>query len=187
MSEQQRQHVSALVDGEIDPALVHPTASALGSNASLRTAWECYHLIGAAIRSEPVHEEYRRIAPLVSERIAAESVLGMKSATRQHRASRLGPFTGAALAAAAAFLAVFAVPQLFNPDSDTGVTPEHQAVALAPEQFLLSSPVQRWHVVEPALESKLDQFLVNHQEQSPASGMKGFLPYATVVGYEAGR
>ena len=187
MSQQQRQHLSVLVDGEIDPALVHPTASALESNPDLKAAWESYHLIGAAMRSEPVRDEYRQIASLVSERIAKEPVHLAKAASRRRRASRLSPFAGAALAASAAFFAVFAVPKLFNPDPDTGISPRPQVVTIAPEQFRLSRPTQRWHVVEPALESKLDRFLVNHQEQSPASGMKGILPYATVVGYETGR
>jgi len=43
MSEQQRWHLSALVDGEIDPGLVHQTLSALASNERLI---EDYHLKG---------------------------------------------------------------------------------------------------------------------------------------------
>jgi len=56
-----------------------------------------------------------------------------------------------------------------------------------PERFRLADPARRWHVDEPALESKLDRFLVNHQEHSPVSRMQGFLPYATLVGYAASR
>jgi sigma-E factor negative regulatory protein RseA len=185
MSEQQRQHVSALVDGEIDSALIHPTLAALETSGGLKAVWERYHLIGAAMRSEPVRKEYCTIAALVSERVAAEPVPLRTASTRRRKASRLGPFVSAALAAVVAFFAVFAVPQLFSPNSQS---PDDQLAALSPpEQFLVSSPAHRWDVDEPALESKLDRFLVNHQEQSPASEMKGFLPYATVVGYEARR
>lgn len=187
MSEQQRQHLSDLVDGEIDPALVHTTLSALGSSSGLKAAWERYHLIGAAMRFEPVREEYRELAALVSERIAAEPVSLVKSAARRRWTKRLGPFATAALAACAAFFAVFAVPQLFKPIPDAAVSANRQVASSSPDPFLLSHPAHRWHVEEPALESKLDRFLVNHQERSPASGMKGFLPYLTVVGYEAGR
>jgi sigma-E factor negative regulatory protein RseA len=187
MSEQQRQHLSALVDEEIDPALTQATVSALESSPELKASWESYHLIGAAIRSEPLREEYRQIATLVSERIASEPVSRKPAAMRSRRPSRLGPFVGAALAASAAFLAVFAVPQLFDPQPGAPVSSGYQTASSAPAQFRLSTPVRRWHVDEPALESKLDRFLVNHQEQSRASGVKGFLPYATVVGYEARR
>ena len=188
MSEQQRQQLSALVDGEIDPALAQATVSALESSDRLKSSWERYHLIGAAMRSEPLREEYRQISSRVSARIAAEPVPLAPAAARRRRASRLGPFAGAALAASAAFFAVFAVPQLFDPQPATQA-PEgtSQIASSASIPFLLSSPTQRWHLDKPALENKLDRFLVNHQAQSPASGMKGFLPYATLVGYETRR
>jgi sigma-E factor negative regulatory protein RseA len=187
MSEQQRQQVSALVDGEIDTALVHTTLAAVETSGALKAIWERYHLIGAAMRSEPLRKEYCRIAALVSERVAVEPVLLRKAPARRGRASRLGPLVSVALAAIVAFFAVFAVPQLFNPSPGLADHPNSQVALSPPKQFLLSSPTHRWHVDKPALERKLDRFLVNHQEQSPASEMKGFLPYATVVGYEARR
>jgi len=187
MSEQQRQHLSALVDGEVDPALARATVSALASNKGLREAWEHYHLIGAGIRSERLRGEYREIASLVSARIADEPMLVTPTAPRYVRPSRLGAFAGAALAASAAFLAVFAVPQLFDSQRVAPISPVAKTLQAPPEPFRLFGPAQRWHVDEPALENKLDRLLVTHQEQSPASGLTGFLPYATVVGYEAGR
>jgi len=186
MSEQQRQQLSALVDEEIEPPLVQATLSAVASNKGLSDAWERYHLIGAGIRSEPLRGEYRRIASLVSSRIADEPVPPVRAVARRRRPSRLGPFAGVALAASAAFFAVFAVPQLFEPERRDR-TPAVAKNLPPPKPFLLASSPQRWHVDKPDLESKLDRLLVTHQEQSQASGMKGFLPYATVIGYEAGR
>jgi sigma-E factor negative regulatory protein RseA len=49
------------------------------------------------------------------------------------------------------------------------------------------SAERRWHLDRPDLASKLDLFLVNHQEAAPAAGVKGMLPYATLVGYEGPR
>jgi sigma-E factor negative regulatory protein RseA len=187
MSEQQRQHLSALVDEEVDPALAHATVTALASNKELREAWEHYYLIGAGIRLEPLRGEYREIAALVRARIADEPALVTPTIQRHKRVSRLGPFAGAALAASAAFFAVFAVPQLFESHDGTPISPVAKTLQSPPEPFRLSGPTQRWHVDEPALESKLDRLLVTHREQSPVSGLTGFLPYATVVGYEAGR
>lgn len=189
MSEQQRQHLSALVDGEIDPRLLGATASALEANAELKASWERYHLIGSALRSETIREEYRQIASRVSARIDEEPIPFAPPAARPGaRASRLGPFAGAALAASAAFFAVFAVPELFDtgppPSESPGIT---QSPPSTPAKFQLARSGQRWHLDEPALETKLDHFLMNHQEHSPASSIKGFLPYATVVGYEARR
>jgi len=187
MSEQQRQHLSALVDGEIDPALEQATVSALESSDGLKASWERYHLIGAAIRSEPLREEYRQLATLVSARIADEPAPLAAPGLSKAPASRLGPFAGAALAASAAFFAVFAVPQLFDPRPETQAPAGDLVASSPPRQFRLTNPTQRWHLDKPALEKKLDRFLVNHQAQSPASGLKGFLPYATLVGYETQR
>jgi len=91
MTERQRRNLSAaLVDGEIDPGLVPPTLSALTSNQRLIAAWETYHLIGAAIRSEQIHPEYRLIRTRVSERIAADPPLPRPRVPRR-RVLRLRP------------------------------------------------------------------------------------------------
>jgi sigma-E factor negative regulatory protein RseA len=188
MSDQQREHVSALVDGEIDDALLRPTLSALMSNSELSATWERYHLIGQALRGEPVRPDYRTIADRVRSQAAKERYLPAESKPRRHRPSGLSPFVGAALAASAAFVAVFAVPPLF--DATIGSTASSPATAQIPastRQYQPSGPGQRWHLEQPELRSKLDRFLVNHQAYSPTSGLKGFLPYATMVGYEAGR
>jgi sigma-E factor negative regulatory protein RseA len=188
MSEQQHQHLSALVDGEIDPALLDVTVSAIESSTELETCWERYHLIGSALRSETIREEYRQIAARVRDRIDGEPIpITRPPASSESRPSRLGPFAGAALAASAAFFAVFAVPELFDPEPGSKSPSVAQSTATSPAQFQLARSGQRWHLDQPALESKLDRFLMNHQELSTASSIKGFLPYATFVGYEARR
>ncbi len=215
MSEQQREHVSALADGELETLLVGPTISALEANADLKAAWERYSLIGSALRGEALRPEYRQIAARVSEELAAGPIplSASRPAHRQPRPraaetsrSRRGHYLGVALAASAAFLAVYALPPLFtasNPvptspalaqvtppiSSPVAVSvsppPSSRLVSLSPSRTSEVSP--RWHLAAPELESKLDQFLVNHQASSPANGIKGIFPYATVVGYEAGR
>jgi len=187
MSDHQREHLSALVDGEIEESLLRPTVSALESNQELAGAWERYHVIGQAIRGEAVRPEFSKVAANVRSRIAAEPVPMASKSPRGRGRSRLGPFVGAALAASAAFLAVFAVPQLFDPRPAPPAPAAAVALADPSPQFGLASPGQRWHLDKPALQNKLDRFLVNHQAFSPSAGIKGFLPDATVVGYEVGR
>jgi len=186
MCEQQRRHLSTLVDGEIDPGLVHSTLSALVSDERLIATWEGYHLIGAAMRSEQICPEYRLIRARVSERIAAEPVPLQGQKARRRWTLRLGPLTGVALAVCAVSAAILTVPQLFGLRRDEPPPSRHVAVS-TPAQFRLADPVRRWHVDKPALEDKLDRFLVNHQEQSPVSHMQGFLPHATLIGYVARR
>lgn len=196
MSEQQRQHVSALVDGELDSMTVHTALAALAASPDLQAAWERYHLIGNALRGDAIHPEFRQIAERLRARIADEPIpLTPAAARRGGGSSRVGTFLGAALAASAAFLAVFAVPQLFEtgPAVSTTTTTSAPLVVVSStpphvltERFEVQTSGQRWHVTQPALENKLDRFLVNHQEYSPVA-LKGLLPYATFVGYETGR
>jgi len=219
MSEQQREHISALADGELDSELIGPTIAALEVNADLKARWEHYALIGASLRGEAVTQQYRDIAARVRERLQTEPVpLVARPRTRepghpaQHppAASKRGTYAGIALAASAAFLAVYALPPLFSPSqpSQPGPSLAQMQAPTAPSAVLappvagsllaLPRTVQllpasangyspRWHAAEPKLEPKLDRFLINHQASSPVSGIKGLLPYATVVGYESGR
>ncbi len=215
MSEQQREHVSALADGELGTLLLDPTISALDTNKDLRAAWERYSLIGSALRGEPVSPDYRQIAARVAEQLLSEPTPITAARPARHKPrlkasgilqSRRGHYAGMALAASAAFLAVYALPPLFTssepapsspalalatapvlPPVGTSLAPSAmaQVVGLSPSRAPEGS--QRWHLASPALESKLDQFLVNHQASSSLNGLKGIFPYATVVGYEAGR
>jgi sigma-E factor negative regulatory protein RseA len=123
----------------------------------------------------------------VSERLVLEPAIAVPSDKSRRPSSRSGSFLGIGLAAAAAFFAVLAVPQLFDQGRAPISAAPPVAVTLPPQQFLISGSGQRWHLDKPELEHKLDRFLVNHQARSPASGIKGFIPYATVVGYEAGQ
>lgn len=187
MSEQQRQHLSALADGELDPGLTQATVTNLESSPELQATWERYHLIGSALHGEAINPRYREIAERVRAQLRSEPTVIAPGRSSVDRGSRLGRFGGIALAASAAFLAVFAVPKYFDTGERAAApVPGVSAVSL-PRQFQLNSHRQRWHLDQPALERKLDRFLVNHQARSPSAGIKGFLPYATVVGYEAGQ
>jgi sigma-E factor negative regulatory protein RseA len=215
MKEQQRQAVSALLDGESSAPQIDGLLDALERDGELRDVWERYHLIGGALRSEGVALTYRDIAAGVRTRIAAEpTVLAPAPRSLRHaqparvsRPSRLAPFAGVALAASAAFLAVFAVPTLFQSGVDpldgtlvaetvppnaggaslvSSTTPLTPSAAAA-RSFSVGRPGQRWHIDQPAVENKLDRYLVSHQEYAPATGMNRMLPYATLVSYDAGR
>lgn len=201
MKEQQRQALSALLDGELGTAQASAVLDTLERDPDLRALWERYHLIGGVLRGEGVVMAYRDVAQRCRAQIAAEPTVLAPAGARPRRPSRIAPFAGVALAASAAFLAVFAVPSLFEPTATppAGPTvtqagspgpraPLVETPALSRERFfLVDQSVQRWHVDQAAVASKLDRFLVNHQEYAPATGINGMLPYATLVSYDAGR
>jgi sigma-E factor negative regulatory protein RseA len=186
MSDELRQRISELQDGELDPAVTARLMDATAGDPDLRATWERYHAIGLAIRGEPVHASRRGIADAVRERLAQEPTVLLPRRRDAGRRTTKRPIAAIALAAAAAFLAVFVAPGLFN---GVGSLPSVPATAptFAAQPDVVVIPARRWDLEHQELANKLDLFLVNHQETAPTTGAKGMLPYATFVGYEAGR
>ncbi|MBK1644189.1 hypothetical protein CKO25_05875 [Thiocapsa imhoffii] len=192
MSDGLRQHLSEFQDGELNSADATRVVDALEQRQEWRAAWERYHLIGLAIRGEPVVDAHREIAVRVRERVRDEPTQLAPGASRTLRALNPGqrvpvrPVAGIALAAAAAVFAVFVVPTLFS--SSSTLPPVANPTASLTAQHLIGMPPhQRWDLDRPELSDKLDFFLVNHQEAAPSTGAKGLLPYANFVGYEVRR
>jgi sigma-E factor negative regulatory protein RseA len=185
MNDLRSEQLSALMDDELGSYSAGDLLYHLGRDPELRATWERYHLIAHALRGEAINPSARRLAESVGDVIRAEPVPLRGRAGAAPVTSRLAPFGGAALAAAAAFLAVFAVPNLFQ-----GSDPANPEI-LDPQAATWTSAADlaesRWDVDRPDLASKLDVFLVNHQEAAPATGVKGMLPYATLVGYDPAR
>ena len=100
------------------------------------------------------------------------------------------PVAGLAVAAAVAMLTV----ALWQPLERGGVGDGKDEIAvvkpvqnLGPLQAAVpaSAPGMRWKVDDPALQRKLNAYLVNHTEY--ASSVQGIIPQARVAGYDSGR
>lgn len=182
MSDEHQRLLSALVDDALDERSTAGLCNRLQLDPALRGTWERYHLMGRAMRRERVDAGARGIAERVAAALDAAPDLRAVPAPPRRRVFA-APFAGAALAAAAAFIAVFAVPSFFQwPDAaDPG---SGLAASVAPGQ---PADAERWGLVRPELASKLDLFLLNHQESAPATGVKGVLPYVAFVGYDGPR
>jgi sigma-E factor negative regulatory protein RseA len=189
MTDEQVSWLSALVDGELAHRNTLPLYDALERDPALRGAWERYHLIGQVLRGERVRREGRGVAAAVQEQLHGEPIPMLpRTAAGCRPRVWYSPFAGAALAAAAALLAVFAVPGLYQgPESVPDLTESPAVMSAAALTPPAAREVRRWQTDRDDLASKLDLFFVNHQESAPATGVKGMLPYATLVGYEAGR
>jgi negative regulator of sigma E activity len=111
-----KEKLSALVDGELDAAVSDWLLDQLQTDEELRASWERLHLIGHAIRGEPVHAGYCGIAERVRERLSEEPTVLVPGAMKGNRpASWLTPIVSTALAASLALVAVFALrPYLSN-------------------------------------------------------------------------
>jgi sigma-E factor negative regulatory protein RseA len=187
MTDERRCELSALLDGELDAHRQGPLWDRIGRDPGLSAAWERWHLIGQALRGEPIDPAVRATAEAVRGRLGAQPAGLGQPARRREGDSRLAPFAGAALAAAAALLAVLAAPVLYRDAAETGAVPLAALPVPVPAAGAGGVEARRWHLDRPELASKLDLFLVNHQETAPAAGVKGMLPYAALVGYEGYR
>ena len=189
MTDEHRSQLSALVDGELPSRHALSLFAAVERDRGLSATWERYHLIGQALRGERVQPDARGIAAAVREQLDGEPIVLIPRAAVSGPRVWRPPFAGAALAASAVLLAVFAVPSLYQgPESAPARSALPSALAAAGQRPPnLRYAARRWQTDRGDLANKLDLFLVNHQETAPATGVKGMLPYATLVGYETGR
>jgi len=180
-----KQEVSALTDGGLSEAETHQTIRALSEDPELRVAWERYHLIGDAIRGEALRLARRSVADEVARRLATEpTVLAPRHLPRLRTGHWTRPVAGGALAAGVAILGVLAAPRFLGIDQPAGPS---MALNMTPVQAAADAGASRWRHVGPAVEAKLNRFLVDHGEYVTPASVPRVLPYASFVSYEAGR
>lgn len=200
-----RESLSALVDGELTRSQAERVLDAVVRDPGLREQWRRHHLIGAVLSGQAAVPTYAQdVAGRVAAALAVDAApKGPRYPPRYRRAWLPG-----ALAASLAVLAVVAGLHLTDERRDTDtLSPEHARAAVpdeatagtggaqptAPPLAARSSTdvVQRtertrmtWNDTRPAVEARLNAYLLNHNEYL-AGGVRGMLPYARVVGYDA--
>jgi len=176
MSEQLREGLSALIDGETGEREAARLLDQITRDAELKAAWERYHFVSDVLRNDLPRVFGEDLVERVRRSIETEPVMFRR---RQRPAAVLKPVAGFALAASIAVVAVFGFRGMVGP-SGGGDEP----VALAgdaPEQTQLAG--MRWDVDLPGVEDRLNTYLVNHNEHTA----RGMLPYARLVAYNADR
>jgi len=163
-----RERLSALMDGELQPGEAARLLEQVADDPELRRVWARYHLMGDALRSELCCASSEPVAARVRGALAAEPAPARR--VRQPPGA-LRPVAGLALAASVAALAIVGMGLVHEPEP-----PPRQAMTQA------QNPL-RWDVQEPAVEARLNAYLVNHSEYVEG-GLPGLLPYARVVGYD---
>lgn len=208
MTDKIREQLSALLDDELSATESARLLDQLGQSRELRNQWDRYHLIGDVLRGETLHVSSKQIAERVRERIEMEPAIiaapkpqsNASPAASKQRASVqwLKPAAGVALAASVAAVTVVSLPQLTGDSdvSDNGIliastqpiNPPVQLVSSDRSSAYSRGSSMRWkNLSEPQIESKLNGYLVDHNEYAAPGGMNGVLPYATFVSYDAQR
>jgi sigma-E factor negative regulatory protein RseA len=157
--EPEPEEISLLMDGELDAARVDCVCANLRQQHFL-TTWVCYHVIGDALRGSCATRA--GFAARFSERLAAEPTV----LAPQPR--KTGP-AAIALAAAATVAAVSVVGWVAlstMPAPQTAITAARQAASVR---------------AADARRRVDNEYLLAHQEYSPATAIQGVRPYMRAV------
>lgn len=192
MSEQKKQQLSMLMDGEFD----HQTDQIIGDlihDESLRNTWWRYHLISDALSSHATAYFDRTLADRISAQIKHEPTILVPNPSPAR--SFIKPVAGFAIAASVAAMAILGI--LHNRTEQVELQPQQIAVrqtgpTSGNTQFSLpSSPrpaslaVTRPEFRNVGANSRLNSYLVNYNEyRTTRSGMQGMLPYMRIIAYE---
>ncbi len=186
MTEQEQQRLSALMDAELSHPEFPGEIKKLTRGHQSHGTWQRYHLIGDAMRQElgPIVDV--SLALKISKRLEEEPVIFAPAAIKQPVSRWFKPAAGFAIAASVAVLAITVAPRVVNLESpQQSINPVAQTSTPSAEKIYVTEDGTRWELLyKPKVESRLNSYLVNHQEYAPAGNMKGIMPYATFVSYD---
>lgn len=184
MKEHIQNNISALVDDELELSELQHLTRELADSEELRRLWGRYQLIGDVIRGERIDPGVLVVAERVRDRLADEPNILAPGRGGELRVAWVKPIAGLAVAASVAAAVVVLTPRLPNP-----ALPAAPAVVGINSAAAVAYPLRsgtHWDLGKPAVESKLNTYLVNHHRHAPAANMQGMLEYASFVGYDGG-
>ncbi len=170
--------ISALMDGELDDRQAREQLVRLKQDEELTGCWHTFHIIGDALRGEPVLSQgfNRRL----TDRLNGEATV---LAPQRRVAKRM---TAYALSAAASVSAVALVGWIafvnnpFAPQLELAKAPAATALppAATPAAQLANVPN----------DGRMNEYLIAHQGFSPSTSIQGVVPYIrTVSGNQQGK
>ncbi len=199
MTDNINEQISALLDNELDPTEARNALDHLQGDDSLRQQWDRYHLIGDAMRGEAVRLSTESIADRVRARLESEAITGTSdqpipiSRNPRYRARWLKTAGGGLLAASVAAITVIAFPPMTETVSDVSPQlvvenslPQIQAPETQAAPYLVQSSSRWKNLSKPKVESKLNRYLIDHNEYVAPGGI-GVIPYTSFVSYDTDR
>jgi len=170
-----KETLSAWMDSELGGAQAAPLLQELKRDAKLRQDWDCYHLIGDALRGVRGPDLCAR----VRARLDAEPTV-LAPRVRTNRRARIvrTALSLAASVAAIAFVAWIALP-VTTQQASVEIAEAPPVAAAAPAAAL----AEVRPVAVPAGEGAKD-YLLAHQRYSPSNAMQGVASYVRTVAVE---
>jgi len=203
MADNLDEKVSALVDGELSREEVESLINSLKRDKTGQMCWRHYHLISDALKNNLPDKISKNFADRISLALEAEPLLSNPPRGNPKIHPFLRPTIGFALAASVAGVvfiglgwntqtSVEQIPSLASttaPNTISGAIPSATTpITTASTQPIISYTTvhgRQWDVEQPEVVSKLNDYLINHDQYSSLDGMhNGFLPQVRIVGYE---
>ena len=197
-----KQHLSDLIDNQLDADDVNRVVSGVGSDPDLRTGWRNYHLIGDVIRGE-INQTGNCLVDRVSASLEKEITLlapvSKAEAKEEVKPPQLSKWNNGGLYAVAASAALVAILVFSTPNqsSSPGIASTNNADAIdSSEQVLAAAgdqgevnPVDASSVAsdnalvkaKKDFQAEFGQMLVEHGEFTAMSGLNGLVAYAKLV------
>jgi sigma-E factor negative regulatory protein RseA len=195
MNDETKQHLSALMDGELERDQTRFLVKRLDADAELRACWSRWHAAGDSLRGQAPAPMRADFAARVAQ------VLADEAAPRRSQAGPLlrwaGGFAVAASVALAALLAVdpsvpttpapvpvAAVPApSATPAAEVAPSPYREQDLRPPLRLdaqMVSASDASPYAAAVRLDPRIESYLVRHNEATAMQG-RGFVPYVTLV------
>ena len=162
-----KNEISALMDGELDQDAAQTALTMLKQNKELRDAWFDYHLIGDVMRHTGIVSY--DLDERLKDRLAQEPVI---LAPRRPLLTKT-KITAWSVAASLAAVAMVAWVVL-----QTNTDKPKENIAANPQS---NSAVMLANLPRYPLNSKVNEYLLAHQEFSPRTTIQGVAPYIRTV------
>lgn len=183
MSKETREHLSALVDGEISLETSRFLVRRLGADEDLRATWSRYHLVRDCLRHQDGAFAGEDLRSRIGQAIENE---------RPERTIRpiplrwLKPAAGLAIAASVALMAIVAVgPNLPGASQDTGeLADQDQTQPFVSPQSFAPPPYSNqanFSGLPTTDNRKMDSYLLRHYQATGNTGGKGFVTFVPIV------
>jgi sigma-E factor negative regulatory protein RseA len=164
--------ISELMDGELSPDTTTNLIVRMKQDGGLREDWGLYHLIGDALRQSAFYSP--ALMNTLSERLSTEPTV---LAPRQHslpQKLRNYLMSGAVAVAAVATVVWFGLRVVAEPPAVPVAS--HTPIVLPVQQGNPSAPL-----VAMPMQSRMNDYLLAHQEYSPTTAVQGVAGYVRNV------
>ena len=174
MTEANREQLSSLMDGELEPGAQPFLLRRIAGDKELNGRWRRYHAIRACMQRE------FSAGPGLCERVAAALADEPALETRRASAGWLKPLGGAAIAASVAIVALVAL--------NTTMLEQGQGERLADEPGFVSQPTAldvpfnqplvpvSFSETSPADRQRISTYVLRHNQAAGGSGFASYVP-----------